>query len=203
MKSEEILRKLEGLHTLDTIVDVLRIKHSSALNLIARLRKEQHLTSSGGGKRKRLYKITMRKQRPRVMGMFDILNKNSQHMQLAPWYDHQVHGRYTVEDAIVDAMLTRSFRVILVSLRSYPKVKNWVYLHRLAKDKGCWQEIGAMHDLARLYFRVKPISRKPGTENLEWKKISRLDDRKNYPEIQSRWCVVIPFNEKDMAEVSG
>ncbi|HLC67078.1 MAG TPA: hypothetical protein VJK52_05560, partial [Candidatus Nanoarchaeia archaeon] len=119
MNQDEILRKLEGLHTVETVMKTLNITRQSALNLLSRLKKQQHVTTSGGGKQVRFYKIMMRKQLPRVPGMFDIINKYSPHMKLAPWYDHQVHGPYGPEEALIDAIQTKSFRVILASLRLF------------------------------------------------------------------------------------
>ncbi|MBI2137452.1 hypothetical protein HYU12_02950 [Candidatus Woesearchaeota archaeon] len=118
MDDDERLRKLEGLHTAETAARVSGLTRQSTLNLLSRLKKEGYVTVSGGGKQPRLYKITMRKQRPRSPGMFDIINKYSP-MKLAPWYDHQVHGKYGPEEALVDAIQTQSFRVILASMRLY------------------------------------------------------------------------------------
>jgi len=100
-KNYELLWKLEGLHTVETAAEKLGITRQATLNLLCRLKKEQHVTVSGGGKIKRIYKITIRKQLPRVPGMFDIINKYSPHMKLNPWYDHQVHGRYGPEEALI------------------------------------------------------------------------------------------------------
>src|SRR3989344_3521558 len=104
-----LLYRLEGLQTVETVAREVGMTRQSALNLLTRLKRQGHVTVQGGGKRKRMYKITMRKQRKRDPGMFDILNKYSP-MKLAPWYDHQVHGHYGPEEALVDAVQTGSFR---------------------------------------------------------------------------------------------
>src|SRR3989338_10365876 len=197
MNQEDLLRKLEGLHTVETVMEELSIGRQSALNRLSRLKKEQHLTVSGGGRVKRLYKITLRKQRPRVPGMWDILNKYNPHFKLNPWYDHQVHGVYGTEEALIDAIQTQSFRVILASMRLFNHITNWPKLYKLAKEKGCWQKAGALYDLAKLYFRVREmpayyLKYKPGA----WQRLTQLK-KTNFPGIAKKWQVFIPFNEKD------
>lgn len=202
MEQEEILRKIEGLQTIETIMDKLGIKRQSAINLLSRLKKEGYVAAMGGGKRIRIYKITMRKQRKRDKGMFDILNKHNPSFQLREWYDHQVHGEYTVEDAIVDAIQTGSFRAILATLRLFNHVKDWPKLYKLAKEKGIWQKVGALYDVSKLNFKVRKMPRRyPKSYAESWKQLSQLKDRNNFPEIQKKWHTYIPFNQKDVLEV--
>ena len=200
MEQEQILRKLEGLHTVETVMDELAITKQSAINLLSRLKKQYFVKVRGGGRKKRLYKITMRRQFPRVPGMFDIINKYSPNMKLAPWYDHQVHGKYTVEDALVDAVQTESFRVILASLHLFKHIKNWPKLYKLAKKHDCWQKIGALYDVAKMYFRVRKKPREHSQAfNCRWVRLTQLN-KKNFPIISNKWHVYIPFNENDVRE---
>ena len=136
MKQDDVLKTLEGLHTIETVAEALNIKNQSALNLISKLKKQGYVTTRGGYKQKRLYKIT--KQRKRDKGMFDIINKYSP-MKLAPWYDHQVHGAYGPEEALIDALQTQSFRAILASMKLFNHITDWPKLYNLAKKKDCWQ----------------------------------------------------------------
>ena len=205
MKTEEALRKLEGLHTIETAMDALGMKRQSALNLLCRLKKEGYVRTQGGHKQKRWYWVSMKKQYPRSLGMFDILNRHNPHFQIAEWYDHQVHGHYSVEDVIVDAVQTRSSRPILTTLRLFNSVADWKRLYELAKEKGCWQQVGALYDLARMHLRVRRIPRayaKVQRWKGEWKQLTMLRNRDNFPEIQEKWGVHIPFNRNDVAEVA-
>src|SRR3990167_10403855 len=195
-KKYELLWKLEGLHTVETAAEKLGITRQATLNLLCRLKKEQHVTVSGGGKIKRIYKITIRKQLPRVLGMFDIINKYSPHMKLNPWYDHQVHGTYGPEEALIDAIQTQSFRVILASLHLFRHINNWPKLYQLAKQKDSWQKIAALHDLAKLYFKIRHLPQK--YQQLKTKKKYYII--KEYPTketkfqpITQKWHVNIPF----------
>lgn len=198
----ETLYKLEGLQTIETIMQKLGITKQSALNLVSKLKKEQHLTTKSQG-RHRLYKITMRKQLPRKQGMFDIINKHSPHMKLNEWYDHQVHGKYTEEDALIDAIQTKSFRAILASLHLFSHIKDWKRLYKLAKENDCWQQVGALYDLAKLHFKVRKMPEKYSFKTFKtWKQLTQLKNRNNYPEIQKKYKVTIPFNENDLKEAS-
>jgi len=201
MNQEETLKTIEGLQTIETVAEALNIKKQSALNLLSKLKKQGYVATTGGRQQKRLYKITVRKQRKRNFGMFDIINKYSP-TKLAPWYDHQVHGKYGPEEALIDAIQTQSFRVILASMRLFNHITNWSKLYKLAKEKDCWQKVGALYDVARLYFRAKKMPAyylKCETE--KWQRLTQLK-KNNFPEIAKKWHVYIPFNEKDMGEAS-
>ena len=194
-----MLKKIEGLQTVETITEKLKIKRQSAINLVSRLRKQGYATTRGGGKKIRLYRITQTKQRKREIGMFDILNRYNQNFQLREWYDHQVHGKYTVEDAIVDAIQTGSFRAILATLRLFNHVTDWPRLYRLAREKRIWQKVGALYDTSRLYFKARKMPKKYNNPNSKnWKQLTQLKDRNNFPDIQKKWHVYMPFNEKDI-----
>lgn len=202
MSSEGVLRKLEGLHTVKTAAEALGLGKQSTINLLSKLKKEGYVTASGGGKQPRFYRVTMRKQRPRDAGMFDIINKYSP-MKLADWYDHQVHGHYGPEEALVDAVQTGSFRVILASMRLFNHITDWPRLYMMAREKGVWQKVGALHDAARTIVRVKrmPKSYHP----LPSKRVSLIRDYKTkeprFMPIEEKWNVAIPFREGDLERV--
>ena len=201
INQHDLLWKLEGLQTVETVMQELHIKKQSALNLLSRLKKAGHITISGGGRRKRLYKITLTKQRSRVPGMWDVLNKYNPHFQLNPWYDHQVHGTYGVEEVLVDAVQKKSFRIALASLRLFQHVKDWKKLRHLAKEKDCWQQIGALYDVARMFFKVRKMPERYRKEKfLVWRFLSQLK-KKNFPSVSEYWRVYIPFNQNDIREV--
>ncbi|MFH1510543.1 MAG: hypothetical protein ABIF10_02540 [Candidatus Woesearchaeota archaeon] len=206
----ETLKRIEGLQTADTVAEKLDMTRQSAINLVSKLKKEGYATTSGGP-RVHIYRITLTKQLPRSPGMFDIINRYSPHMKLNPWYDHQVHGKYGPEEALIDAIQTKSFRAILASLRLYQHITDWKLIYKLAKEKDSWQQVGALYDLAKMHFRVRRIpkkyenlSGKQGKEILKqykWIKLTMLGDRGNFPTIQEKWCVYIPFNKNDLREI--
>lgn len=204
MKKKTSLRKLEGMHTAETAAETLGISRQSAINLLSKLKKEGYVTTSGGGRQKRIYKITMRKQRKREKGMFDIINKYSPNMKIAEWYDHQVHGEYTAEDALLDAIETKSFRAILASLRLFNHITDWKKLYTLAKKRDIWQQTGALYDLSKIYFRVR---KKP--KNYLGRKFSKrkyiirkyVTKENKFRSIEKKWNIGIPFRKGDMHKV--
>ena len=203
MDQEEVLRKIEGLQTIEAVAEALNIKKQSALNLISKLKKQGYVATSGGRQQKRLYKITARKQRKRDLGMFDIINRYSP-MKLAPWYDHQVHGHYGPEEALIDAIQTQSFRVILASLRLFNHITDWPKLYKLAKEKECWQKVGALYDVARLYFRINTMPLRYQNQKFIKKQyiIKRYNTtEKMYNSIKNKWNVEIPLQAGDIRKV--
>ncbi len=207
MNRDELLWTLDGLHTVETVMDRLQLTRQSAINLLSRLKKEGYVTVwSGKGRKKRIYKITTIKQRPRLPGMWDIINKYSPNFQPRPWYDHQVHGKYGPEEALIDALQTQSFRIILASLRLFNHITNWPKLYRLAKEKNCWQKVGALYDVARLVLRVRKMpesyrQKKKWTRNVFFGKEDETKEKRFYP-IEQFWNIPIPFRQGDLAEVS-
>ena len=198
----DVLRKLEGLHTVETAAAATKLGMQSTLNLLSKLKKEGHVTVSGGGKQPRLYRVTMRKQRPRSPGMFDIINKYSP-MKLSPWYDHQVHGHYGPEEALVDALQTQSFRAILASMRLFNHITDWPKLYRLAREKNLWVKLRALFDVARLFVKVKSMPDAYAHQQAyqkSWQAFTQLR-KLNFPEIATKWHVYIPFNPKDMEDI--
>jgi|SRR3989344_4425566 len=204
MNTEEITWKMEGLHTLETFMRELGVKRQTALNILCKLKKEQYCTTTGGGKQPRIYKITMTKQRPRSPGMFDILNKYNPTFKLSPWYDHQVHGPYGVEEAIVDAIQTKSFRAILATLRLFNHVNNWKKLHRIAREKKCWNKVGALYELAKKIFRttlLPIIYNKPSETKKEYLTQTYPTQEEQFKFIEQKWRVPIPFKWGDLSKV--
>ena len=202
MEDIKLLRRIEGLHTVETLQKELNLTKQSTINLISKLRKEEHITLfAGGGKKKRIYRITARKQRKRQEGMFDIINKYSPNMKIREWYDHQVHGVYGPEEALIDALQTQSFRLILASMRLFNHIKDWKKIYKLAKENNCWQKVGALYDVSRLFFKVKKMpERYRKRKYKKWIKLTQLK-KKNFPKISEKWHVYISFNKYDLKEI--
>ena len=202
MEDIKLLRRIEGLHTIETLQKELNLTKQSTINLISKLRKEEYITLfAGGGKKKRIYRITARKQRKRQEGMFDIINKYSPNMKISEWYDHQVHGVYGPEEALIDALQTQSFRLILASMRLFNHIKDWKKIYKLAKENNCWQKVGALYDVSRLFFKVKKMpERYRKRKYKKWIKLTQLK-KKNFPKISEKWHVYISFNKYDLRDI--
>ncbi len=199
-KTLQILKQIEGLQTIDTVAQLLNLKKQSAINLLSKLKKQRYVTVSGGGKQKRFYKITLTTQLPRDIGMFDLINKYSP-MKINPWFDHQVHGEYTPEDALIDALQTENFRLILASMHLFKHITSWPKLFKLAKQKNCYQKVGALYDVARLFMRVKNMpnqyKNKKFMHHLFLIKEYITKESKFIP-IDQKWKTSIPFRLGDI-----
>lgn len=203
---DELLKRLDGLQTIETASELLGMSRQSTLNLLSKLKKEGYVTIwQGGGRKKRIYKITTIKQRSRLPGMWDIINKYSPNFQPRPWYDHQVHGIYGPEEALIDALQTQSFRIILASLRLFNHITDWPKLYRLAQEKECWQKVGALYDVARLLLRVKKMPERYRRQKKWLRRLFLIRDyetkEKDFYPIEQFWNVPIPFRRGDFDKV--
>ena len=129
-KSIELVKKLEGVQTVETISKELNVKRSTAINIAHKLRKEGYL-ENWMGRRKRLYKITPKKNiRIGNPGFYEILDKYSRIKLIVP-YEHRVIGkRLTVEEALIRAVKTKNIRIIIVSLELFNHIENWRLLSK-------------------------------------------------------------------------
>ena len=130
MKSIEIAKKLEGLHTLETAAKALNVKKSTTVKILSILRKEGFVETSGGGKKPRLYKISpIRIVGKEHIGIYDLINKYSK-VKLWEPYKHKVVDRnLSIEEAIPMAVDTaikeRNFRLVLAVLGLFNHIKDW------------------------------------------------------------------------------
>ncbi len=202
--NQKTIKLLRGYHTVESIAEELNIKKTSALNLISKLRKQGYLKTSGGGKQKRTYKISIKKEQE-YKGMYTIINKYSK-FKLAPKIKHAAIGNYTIEHALTDAILTNDFRTIHASLYLFNHVKNWARLHKLARKHGIEQETGALYELARTIIKTRKMPEnilKSMKKNIKRKiliKGLKTDDN-NIKRIEKEWKITLPFAKKDLEEL--
>jgi hypothetical protein len=135
-------------------------------------------------------------------GFFDILNENSP-MKVQKPFEHRVYGKQmTIEEAVIEALKTNDFRIILASLGLFRKINNWNLLYRLAKASELERHVGAMYSLSRKYFRVRRIDgrilRRMKESKLHNKYIIANRKSNDFKEIEQEWGVYIPFNKSDM-----
>ncbi|MFQ5474208.1 MAG: winged helix-turn-helix domain-containing protein [Candidatus Nanoarchaeia archaeon] len=200
----ETLKLLKGKHTIESVAEELGIEKSSAANLLSKLKKEGYVKTEGGGRQKRIYTISTRKD---ISGksMFDIINRYSK-IKIVPAFKHVVKGKYGVEHALVDAVLTKDFRTIQASLYLFNHVKNWKLLHQLARKKDVEQELGSLYDTARCCIKTRkmPENIRRSMKKVNKKKImvrGLRTDCKKLKKINKEWNVVLPFSEKDLEEL--
>jgi len=200
---ESILEKLEGLNTIDLIERKLNVKRTTAIKKISELRKLGYVETKGGGKRPRLYRISrIKREKIGNLGLYDTVNKNSP-IKLVKPYEHRIIGRkLSIEEAIVRAIKSGDFRLIMASLALFNKIKNWSELYQFAKKENIRRKIGALYELTRKIMKVKSIDKKTmkllmNAKN-EKKFIVEGLKSKDFIDLQKKWNVCIPFNKADL-----
>ncbi|MBI2106863.1 hypothetical protein HYT57_02660 [Candidatus Woesearchaeota archaeon] len=200
---ETILKKLEGLNTISSIVKTLGIKRSTAIKKIHILKKMGYVETSGGGKQPRFYKISRIKiQKIGNPGLYEVVNENSP-IKLHKPYEHRVIGKkIEVEEAIVRAIKSKEFRLILASLALFNKIKSWSRLYNYAKEENVRRKVGALYDVAKRVIRVRKMDKKTRKLLLsarnEKKHIIKNFKSKSFQDIEKEWNVFIPFNRQDL-----
>lgn len=206
MNNEEFLRKAEGLHTLDTLVYILHLSQGSILNRLSKLKKEGYVLTKGGGKQKRFYKISQ-KILPKENGMFTVINHFSK-IKLRPYFVHVVSGKYGPEDALIDALQEKDFRLLQSSLWLFNHITNWKRLHELAKKHHLEPAVGALYDTARVVIRTKRMPQNV-YKSLLRKKTKKIlvilphleTNDSQLKTIEKKWHVVIPLAKADLEDM--
>ena len=206
MNIEETTKLLKGKHTIDTIETDLHLTRGSALNLVSRLKKAGYLQTSGGGRQKRIYTISPRKIVRPEKDMFTMINKYSK-MKLVASFRHAAYGDYTRENALIDAILTRSVRTIQASIFLFNHIRDWKKLHALARKKDIEQEVGALYLAARFITKTRRMPKNildSMKMNVKKKGFLIMTWKTNVPalkKIEEEWNVGLPFLNGDVEEL--
>ncbi len=206
MTEEQILQLIRGKQTIESMEEILHLKKSTILNRLVQLRKKGYVQTSKGSNGKRMYTISTKKF-PQGEGMFTVINTYSK-MKLVPQFIHIVRGKYGPEEALIDAIDFKNFRVLQASLWLFNHITKWKRLHELAKKKNVEPVVGALYDTARLVIRTRKMP-----ENI-YKSLLRKKTRKkiilrphlqtNDPrilKIEQKWHVIIPFARADLEDM--
>ena len=118
-------------YTLETYVKQFNLSRASALNKLSKLKKQGRATVSGGGYQKRIYTVSDKKI-VKTNGFYDLVNKYSPE-KLVPKFEHVIHGRYTIEEAIIDGIEIGDIRTLEATKHLFRNVNNWKRLFDLAK----------------------------------------------------------------------
>lgn len=132
MKTQDIINRINGIQTIESIKSALKINNTRAIYLIYRLRKKGYVTTKQGPNHTRIYNISIEN----ALGgasYIDIINKYSP-IKLSSSEVYKIYGReISIEETIIFALKTRKLRYVLASLALFKKIKNWNELYRLAK----------------------------------------------------------------------
>lgn len=201
-----VLRKIEGKQTIETVMKQTSLSKESALNLLSLLRKKGYVRTEGGGKQKRIYTISTKKVQEGT-GLFTLLNKYAK-LKIVPSFVHIVHGRYTEENALIDAIEVHNFRTLQAAIYLFGHIKDWTKLHKLAKKKHVEPIVGALYDFARTVVRTRrmPEHTRQALLRMRTKKKLKIlphtqTDSSQIKVIEHLWNVKLPFSKQDQEEM--
>src|SRR3989338_8214296 len=186
MKTEDLIEKLKGIQTVESVKDSLKVSRNKAVYYIYRLRKQGYVKTkriSGG---KRVYSISF-ENRMKGTSYYEIINENSP-VKLATPAIYKIYGRNpTLEETLVFAVKTGSFRAILAALALFKKISNWSRMYQLAKQNHIERKIMKTRRMTEK-FRSSALPKKshsfayfiPGLKS------------KDFKEIENTWKVYLP-----------
>ena len=191
----------EGLHTAESFSRSAGISRQTAINYIHEMRARGFVETSVGKRRIRLYRISpVRLRRIGFPGLLETINRYSS-IKLSPHLIERLDHELKPEEAIVRAIKTREFRVILASAELFRHVRDWWLLYRHAKKEGVEREVGALYSAARRIVKVRSMDNRVMAffmkARLRRKNMVPGLRSKDFGDIEKEWGVCVPFNKSD------
>lgn len=201
----ELAKRIEGVHTVETLENVLRATRNRVIHLLYRLRRAGYVITKRNSAGKRFYRISPRYA---VGGTsyIDVLNKNTP-VKMASSQIYDIHGKEpSIEETLVYFISKREIRYLISSLALFRKVRNWPELYRLSKKKNLLREVGALYDVSR---KILPKMRKMparfrnfalSKKDAKYKYIAGRFSSDDFKDIEKKWRIYIPLNLADLSE---
>jgi hypothetical protein len=205
MQLKDILQKLEGVQTVETVMNLLGANRTSAVYYIHKLRKAGYVKTLRSPNGARVYKISYQNKFNGI-SYYDIINEASPIQILAPMV-YKVYGKKpTPEETLIFAIKTQSVRTILASLALFRRIDNWIELYHLAKENRVERQVGALYDIARK--NIAKVRRMPKKfrnlaipkQEYEFKFVVPGMKSKEFPDVENTWRIYLPFNRTDFEE---
>lgn len=205
MKTKELLIRLTGLQTTESIQNILKVNKEKATYYVYRLKKHGYVKTSYGSNKKRIYNINKRNILKGTT-YTDIINRYGPIKLVSP-RNHYIYGKEpSIEELIIFAIKKREVRYVTASLALFRKVKDWPKLYNLAKKEGLTREIAALYEVSRLVVRkVKSMPKRFKTLALpkkedKYRYIVQDLDSSDFKTIEKKWKVYIPLNYADLED---
>ena len=204
MEKNELLQKLAGIQTIESVMDILKVGRRMAIYYLHRLRKEGYVKTRRQSNNRRVYNISL-DNKLGGKSYYDIINQYSP-IKISTPIIHKIYGKEpSLEETLIYAIKTKSLRTILASLTLFKKINNWVELYNLAKENHLERQVGALYDLARQIMKVRRMTNKFRSSALP-KKEYKFEyvlpglKSKDFVKIEKIWKIYLPFNKKDLEE---
>lgn len=202
MKIKILLKQLEGIQTVKSVMTILNVTKSKAIYYVYRLRREGYVKTRRSSDKTRSYSISF-ENKLKGISYEEIINKNSP-IKIATSKIYKTYGKEpSSEETLIYAIKTKSLRTILAAMSLFRKIDNWKVLYHLAKENHLERQVGALYDLARRVMKTRRMSKKfrnnalPG-EGHEFRYIIEGLKSKNFWDIEKKWKVYLPFNKQDL-----
>ncbi|MBI2632453.1 hypothetical protein HYW75_05595 [Candidatus Pacearchaeota archaeon] len=206
-KYNELAEKLEGVYTVETLCERLKIKRRRAIYIVHKLRKIGYVRTTYGAGRDRIYYIS-RRNKQKGISYTEIINEVSP-IQLASSNPYYIHGRIpSYEEALIYALKQKDIRYTIASLILFRKIKDWNLLYRTAKKEGLVRKIAALYYVARKVVRkVRRIPKRflhlaQKEKKGAFEYIVEPYTSNDYKTIERKWRVHIPINLSDLEDYS-
>ncbi len=204
METGVLLKKLEGLQTIDSATNILKTSKDKTIYYIFRLRKEGYVKTKRLSNNKRMYNISF-ENKLKGTSYFEIINKYSP-VKIATPITYKIYGKEpSLEETLVYAIKTGSLRAILASLALFKKITDWSELYQLAKKNRIERQVGALYDLAKKIMKVRRMPDRfrnnalPKEEyNFEYTIPGLMS--KDFKDIENTWKIYLPFNKNDLSD---
>lgn len=200
----KLIEKLEGMYTLESLINILKVDRRTAINYVSMLRKLGYVNTKRASSGKRIY-IISKQNRIKGKSYYEVLNRISP-IKLAEAEIYRVYGReITYEETLIYAITKGKVRIIIASLALFTKITNWTKLAELARKYKVQRQICALYDVARSIMRVRRIHKHflkgglPKGEDTYLYIIPHLES-KDFTNIQQKWKVYLPLNKADLLD---
>ena len=204
MKVDVLLKKLEGIQTINSVMSLLNINKKKAIYHIYRLRKQGYIKTKRTKEGIRIYNISP-ENRIRGVTYQEIINKCSP-IKISSKSIYKIYGKTpSLEETLIYAVKTKSPRTILAALSLFRRIENWSELYKLAKKNHIERQVGALYDLARKIMKARKMTKRFRNNALPKKQykfeytVKCLKSR-DFTDIQDTWRIFLPFNKKDLED---
>ena len=204
MKTEKLLKELAGIQTIQSVMDILKVDKKKAIYYLYRLRKKGYIKTKRQSNNRRVYNISL-ENKLGGKSYYEIINQYSP-IKIATPIIYKIYGKEpSLEETLIYAIKTKSFRTVLASLALFKRIDNWTELYNLAKENHIERQVGALYDLARKIMRVRRMVKKFRNNSLpkEGFKFGYVIPElksKDFKEIEATWKIYLPFNMEDLEE---
>lgn len=203
MKTKELLKALEGMQTIKSVVILLGVDKKKAIYYVHRLRKAGYVRTKGSSSKRRIYYISA-ENRLKTESFYDVINRYSP-VKVSPLEETRVYGKkLSEEEAIVFALESGSIRVIAAALALFKRIKNWTLLSSLVKGSAK-RQVCALYDVAKTLMRVRRMPKRfnksaiPGKED-KYEYIIPKFSSNDFKSIEKKWKVYVPLNKADLED---